>query len=87
MASIARRVRYRREAFILEVLRDLAVYPYTKRTAFLAGRIDGEQRSRGVTIPFGDLLIGVTALELDFSVLTINLRHYRLIPDLRILTL
>ena len=34
------------------------VYPYTKDKALLAGRLDGEQQSLGVTIPFVDLLIG-----------------------------
>jgi predicted nucleic acid-binding protein len=37
-----------------------------------------------MTIPFADLLIGVTALELGFSVLTVNLRHFRLIPGLKV---
>ena len=34
--------------------------------------------------PFGDLLVGVTAQELGFSVLTVNLRQFRLIPGLQI---
>lgn len=80
-------MRARRESFIGELLRDLAVYPYTTETALLAGRIDGEQQAQGVTIPFDDLLIGATALSLDFSVVTVNLRHYRLIPGLAVITL
>ena len=68
--------------FLDELLRDVAVYPYTKETALLAGKIDGEQRARGVTIPFGDLLIGATALSLGFAVFTVNQRHFRLIPGL-----
>lgn len=48
----------------------------------LAGKIDGEQQSRGVVIPFGDLLIGATALALGFAVLTANLRDFRRIPGL-----
>ena len=40
----------------------MEVYPYTKETALLAGKIDGEQQSLGIIIPFGDLLIGATAL-------------------------
>jgi tRNA(fMet)-specific endonuclease VapC len=80
-------MRLRRESFIEEMLRDVTVYPYTKETAMLAGRIDGEQQAKGVTVPFGDLLIGATALSLGFSVLTVNLRHFRLIPDLQILQL
>src|SRR5437870_6774661 len=54
-------MRVRRESFLHELLADLTVYPYTKETAMLAGRIDGEQQSQGVVIPFGDLLIGATA--------------------------
>jgi predicted nucleic acid-binding protein len=78
-------IRLRRQSFIDELLRDLTVYPYTKATALLAGKIDGEQQAHGVTIPFGDLLIGATALELGFPILTVNLRHFRLIPELKIL--
>ena len=73
-----------RHSFIGELLRDLTVYPYTKETAMLAGKIDGEQQAGGVTIPFADLLIGATALSLGFSVLTVNLRHFRLIPNLAV---
>jgi predicted nucleic acid-binding protein len=60
------KLRSRRQSFIEEMLRDLTVRPYTKETAMLAGRIDGEQQAQGVTIPFGDLLIGATALSLGF---------------------
>jgi predicted nucleic acid-binding protein len=80
-------MRLRRRSFIDELLRDLTVYPYTRATALLAGKIDGEQQAQGVTIPFGDLLIGATALELGFPVLTANLRHFRLIPGLKIVQL
>jgi predicted nucleic acid-binding protein len=80
-------MRLRRQAFIDELLRALTVYPYTRATALLAARIDGEQQSSGVTVPFGDLLVGATALDLGYSVATINLRHFRLIPGLKIVQL
>jgi len=80
-------IRHRRQAFIDELVRVLLVYPYTGSTALLAARIDGEQQARGVKIPFGDLLVGVTALELGFSVLTVNLRHFQIIPGLKIVQL
>jgi predicted nucleic acid-binding protein len=73
----------RRLAFLYDLLLDLEVISYTKSTALLAGRIDGEQRARGFTIPFPDLLIGATALEVDYSIVTGNLRHFNLIPGLR----
>ena len=47
--------------------------------------LDGEQQSRGVIIPFGDLLIGATALWLGYSVVTGNLRHFQKIPGLSVL--
>ena len=80
-------MRLRRQSFIDELLRDLTVNPYTKATALLAAKIDGEQQAQGVTIPFGDLLVGLTALELGFSVLTANVRHFGLIPDPQIIQL
>lgn len=80
-------MRRRRETFINELLADLTVYPYTKETALLAGKIDGEQQSRGVVIPFGDLLIGATALVLGFQVATNNLRHFQRIPGLSVIQL
>jgi predicted nucleic acid-binding protein len=80
-------LRMRRQSFIEELIDDLAVFPYTKETAIIAGRIDGEQQSQGVTIPFSDLLIGATALSLDFVLLTVNVRHFRLIPGLSMIQL
>jgi hypothetical protein len=80
-------VRLRRQSFLDELLADLTVYPYTKDTALQAGKIDGEQQSKGVVIPFADLLIGATALSLGFSVLTANLRHFQAIPSLIVLQL
>jgi tRNA(fMet)-specific endonuclease VapC len=80
-------IRLRRESFLNELLADLAVYPYTKETAMLAGKLDGEQQSKGVVIPFGDLLVGATALSLGYSVLTINFRDFHRIPGLSIVQL
>jgi len=77
--------RLRRQSFLNELLADLTVYPYTKQTAMLAGKIDGEQQARGISIPFPDLLIGETAIFLGFSVLTANVRHFQLIPGLQVL--
>jgi tRNA(fMet)-specific endonuclease VapC len=80
-------IRLLRENFIQELLRALTVYPYTKATALLAGKIGGEQQAQGVTIPFGDLLVGATALSLGFPVMTVNLRHFKLIPGLKVIAL
>jgi predicted nucleic acid-binding protein len=77
----------RRRTFVEELRAGLAVYPYTSETAWLAGKIDGEQTARGVIIPSVDLLIGATALALGFSILTANTRHFQRIPGLHVISL
>jgi predicted nucleic acid-binding protein len=78
--------RQNHERYINDLLANMEVVPYAKATALLAAKIDGEQRAQGVTIPFADLLIGVTALEHGYAVATVNLRHFGLIPGLQIVT-
>jgi len=77
-------IRFRRESFLTQLLAALTVYPYTKDAALLAGKLDAEQQSKGVVIPFADLLIGATALALGYSVLTVNVRHFEQIPGLSV---
>ena len=74
----------RRKRFLDDLCAGMNIYPYTEETAFLAGRIHGEQMANGVSIPYADLLIGATALSIGFSVLTSNPRHFRLLPGLTV---
>jgi len=69
----------RRRAFSEELRRNM-VLPVTVEIAELAGRIEGEQASRGISIAFEDLLIGTTALHIGYAVVTINVRHFQAIP-------
>ena len=75
-------IRLRREQFISDLLAEVEVVSYTRDTAMLAGRIDGECSSKGISIPTTDLLIGATAIEHGYSVITVNIRHFRLVPGL-----
>ena len=79
--------RQNHQRFLDDLLLGVEVISYTQSTALLAGKIDGEQRAQGVTIPFADLMIGVTALEYGFAVTTANLRHFRLIPGLSVVSI
>lgn len=79
--------RIRREAFVEDLLAAVTVYPLTTAIARLAGKLDAEQQSHGVVIPFADLLIGMTAFSLGYSVLTTNPRHFERIPGLSLLQL
>jgi len=79
--------RQRRQAFVEELRRDLVAHPVNMEIAELAGRIEGQQAARGVSIAFEDLLIGATALHIGYEVVTLNLRHFQLIPGLRVVRL
>ena len=79
--------RDRRRVFVEGVFHDLIVHPLTLAIAQLAGRIEGEQAARGVSIAIEDLIIGATALHLGFDVVTLNLRHFQMIPGLNVLSL
>ncbi len=73
-----------RERFLNELLNELSAEPVTTAIAFRAGRLDGSLQSQGTRVALGDLLIAATALELGFSVVTHNIRHFRVIPGLEI---
>ena len=77
----------KREQFLGELLTAIPIHPVTVSIALRAGQIDGENQSRGIRLPLADLLIGVTALELGYTVGTANLRHFRQIPTLSVLQL
>ena len=62
----------------------MIVYPVTLEIARLAGKIEGEQAARGISIAFEDLLIGTTALYLGYAVATLDVQHFRLIPGLAV---
>ena len=79
--------RARRRAFAEEVYRDMIVHPVSVEIAQLAGQIEGEQMAQGVSIAFQDLLIGATALHLGFDLVTLNTRHFQLIPGLKVVSL
>ena len=79
--------RLRRQKFIEELISAMPVYPVTVAIALHAGQIDGENQARGLKFALPDLLIGVTALELGYSVGTANARHFGDVPGLSVLSL
>lgn len=70
-----------------ELCQAIPVQPVTLEIAQLGGRVEGEQAARGIVIALPDLLIAVTALHLRYSVATLNLRHFQLIPNLSVVPL
>jgi len=77
----------KRQKFIEELLAAIPIHPVTVPLALRTGQIDGENQARGTRVPLPDLLIGVTALELGYSVGTANLRHFQQVPGLSVVQL
>lgn len=76
-----------RSQFLNELIAAVPVHPVSISIAMRAGILDGESTARGIRIAFSDLLIGTTALELGFKVATLNLRHFRLIAGLEVVSI
>ncbi len=60
--------------------------PFTREIGQIVARIDAEARMEGVVIPFADLLIGGTALYFGYGLVTCNVRHFRMIPNLKVIS-
>ena len=79
--------RDRRQRFLSELLTAVPIQPVTVSIALRAGQIDGQSQAKGIRIPLSDLLIGTSALDLGYGVGTANVRHFELIPGLRVIRL
>ncbi len=85
-ANTAELARKRRD-YLDAVFAAIPVESFTKEMGHSAAKLDAEAKQTGHVIPFPDLLIGVTALYLDYAVGTRNLRHFQMIPGLQVLKL
>jgi tRNA(fMet)-specific endonuclease VapC len=77
----------RRRDYLETIYAAIPLQPFTKEIGQLAAKIDAEAQKTGNRIPFSDLLIGITALHFGYAVGTGNERHFKKIPDLRIISL
>ena len=75
----------RRREYIEEIVSLIPVRPVTSKTAWLMGRIEGQEAAKGNVLPFNDLMIAVAAIEQGYGVPTGNLRHFRRIPGLTVI--
>jgi tRNA(fMet)-specific endonuclease VapC len=74
-----------RQQFLDQITSVVDVHVVSPGIALRAGTLSGMLMREGIQVATADLLIGVTALELGYSVLTKNLRHFKLIPDLNLI--
>jgi predicted nucleic acid-binding protein len=52
-----------------------------------AAKIDVEMKKAGSVISTADLLIGITALHHGYAIGTRNVRHFKMIPGLKVVPL
>jgi tRNA(fMet)-specific endonuclease VapC len=77
----------KRRRYLDEVLAVIPVEPFTRDMGALAAKTDADMKKAGLVIPTADLLIGVTALFYGYAIGTRNLRHFQMIPGLKVLSL
>jgi predicted nucleic acid-binding protein len=77
----------RRQRFLDAIAAYVPIYAVTAKVAIRAGRVDGMLQAAGTRIPLAEVLIGATALEIDYAVATRNVRDFQRIPGLRVVPL
>lgn len=77
----------KRRSYLNEILAILPVEPFTAEMGMLAARIDAGMKKVGLVIATADLLIGITALHYGYALGTRNVRHFKMIPGLKVLSL
>jgi tRNA(fMet)-specific endonuclease VapC len=75
----------KRDRYIKTILVSYTVIPFTENAAWLAGRLRGEQAQIGNTLPIADCFIAATAPDLNYPVLTHNVKDFIRIPGLRVI--
>jgi predicted nucleic acid-binding protein len=79
--------RRRRVEFFERASSTFQMLSVTAATATTAARVWSDLVRGGTTIGAVDLLIAASALERDWSLATLDLRHFERVPGLRIVTL
>jgi predicted nucleic acid-binding protein len=74
----------KRQAFVEKVIELFPVYTFDLSAARIYARIWASLAKKGLTVGAHDLIIAATAISLDFSVMTSNLRDFVKIEGLRI---
>lgn len=83
-ANRAKPGREKREQALAELLDDVVVLPVDEDLAHIFGRIRASLLDQGVSVPVNDMFIAAGALRDDLTVVTHNVRHFGLVPGLRV---
>lgn len=77
----------KRRRYLDEVFAIVPVEPFSSEMGALAAKIDADMKKAGLVIATADLLIGITALHYGYAIGTRNVRHFKMIPGLKVILL
>ena len=72
------------DVFWTSFLKNIEVIPFDVAASNEAISIYKQLKAQNSMVDFADLLIGATAIAHSLSLATLNVKHFRKIPDLRI---
>jgi len=73
--------------FLDDLEATVPIHPVTESTGEIIARIGGQEAAKGINLPLADLMIGACALELGYAIGTSNVRDFKRIPGLRLVSL
>jgi len=73
----------RRQAFVEKVIESFPVFPFDLMVGRIYARIWAAIAKKGWTMGTHDLIIAATAISLDYTVATINIRDFEKIPGVK----
>ncbi len=78
---------YRDSKKTLSIFEELAaeseILDFNQDTAKIASQIYSDLRHRGLLVPSIDIFIGATAIQHDLILVTANIKHFRIMKDLK----
>jgi len=64
------------------MLDEVGIIPFDSDIAVECGRLRAEMFDRGAVVAIADLMIAATAIRYGFNVVTHNIRHFSVVPNL-----
>jgi len=73
----------RRQAFVEKVIESFPVFFFDLTVGRIYARIWAAVARKGLTVGAHDLIIAATAISLDYTVVTVNIRDFEKIPGIK----
>ena len=73
----------RRQAFVEKVIESFPVFPFDLTVGRIYARIWAAIARKGWTVGAHDLIIAATAISLDYTIATVNIRDFEKIPGVK----